>query len=110
MPPITRSLERSEAIFTFGHRNPNILVFVKDAQRQNYSGAKMYSAKNGPAEDDEINELIAGRNYGWPYYSGYADNNRYQYKNWLSATNAPVPRALPPSLNVNSLFRNGSNE
>jgi PQQ-dependent dehydrogenase (s-GDH family) len=85
-------------IYTFGHRNPNSLVFAKNTLQQDYVGAKLYSAENGPAEDDEINELIAGKNYGWPYYSGYADDNRYQYKNWSSATNcagAPSPSLEP---------------
>jgi len=85
-------------IYTFGHRNPNSLVFAKNYLQQNYMGAKLYSAENGPAEDDEINELIAGQNYGWPYISGYQDNNRYQYKNWSSATNctgAAAPSSEP---------------
>ncbi len=74
-------------IYTFGHRNPNSIVFAKNSTQNNYIGAKLYSAENGPAEDDEINQLIAGRNYGWPYFSGYRDDKIYQYKNWSSAAN-----------------------
>lgn len=83
-------------VYSFGHRNPNSLVFAKNGLQQDYSGAKLYSAENGPAEDDELNEIVAGKNYGWPYYSGYQDNERYQYKNWSSATNCAG--AASPSL------------
>lgn len=83
--PVIKSI-RSH-IFTFGHRNPNSLVFQKNGLQKDFSGAKLYSAENGPAEDDEINLLQAGMNYGWPYISGYQDNSRYQYKNWSSASN-----------------------
>ncbi|MDB5201556.1 MAG: C-terminal target protein [Ferruginibacter sp.] len=83
-------------VFTFGHRNPNSLVFAKDAQQKNYASAALYSAENGPAEDDEINKLVAGKNYGWPHISGYRDNIAYQYKNWSSASNCAA--AASPSL------------
>ncbi|MEP6713034.1 MAG: PQQ-dependent sugar dehydrogenase [Ferruginibacter sp.] len=85
-------------IYTFGHRNPNSLVFAKNGIQQDYAGAKFYSAENGPAEDDEINQLFPGKNYGWPYISGYQDNIIYQYKNWSSATNcsgSPAPTVEP---------------
>ncbi|CAN5900126.1 PQQ-dependent sugar dehydrogenase [soil metagenome] len=84
-------------IYTFGHRNPNSLVFAKSGMTP-YVGAKFYSAENGPAEDDEINQLFPGMNYGWPYISGYRDNKIYQYRNWSSAANCssqPSPGSEP---------------
>lgn len=94
--PVIKSIQSH--VYTFGHRNPNSLVFAKNYLQHDFAGAKLYSAENGPAEDDEINELVAGKNYGWPYISGYQDNNRYQYKNWSSGTNclaAPTPGSEP---------------
>jgi aldose sugar dehydrogenase len=92
--PVVKGIQSH--VYTFGHRNPNSLVFAKNYLQQNYAGAKLYSAENGPAEDDEINELIAGQNYGWPYISGFQDNKRYQYKNWSSSSNCNSTAA--PSL------------
>jgi PQQ-dependent dehydrogenase (s-GDH family) len=77
-------------IYSYGHRNPNGLVFAKNGNQQDYMGAKLYSGENGPAEDDELNMILPGKNYGWPYISGYQDNRIYQYKNWSSASNCPV--------------------
>jgi len=85
-------------IYSFGHRNPVGLTFAKDGFQQNYLGAKLYEAENGPATDDEVNEIIAGKNYGWPYWSGLPDDKIYQYKNWSSAANCnalPSPGSEP---------------
>lgn len=94
--PVIKSIKSH--IYTFGHRNPNSIVFAKDGFQNEYAGAKLYSAENGPAEDDEINQLLPGKNYGWPYISGYRDNKIYQYKNWSSASNCasqPSPGSEP---------------
>jgi len=94
--PVIKSI-RSH-VYTFGHRNPNSLVFEKDGSQNDFVGAKFYSAENGPAEDDEINQLYPGKNYGWPYISGFQDNKIYQYRNWSSASNCnsqPSPGSEP---------------
>ena len=82
--PVIKSIKSH--IYTFGHRNPNSIVFAKNGSQQEYAGAKLYSAENGPAEDDEINQLQPGMNYGWPYISGYRDNRIYQYRNWSTSS------------------------
>jgi aldose sugar dehydrogenase len=46
-------------IYTWGHRNPQGLIF--DAQ----SGL-IYETEHGPRGGDELNIIIAHRNYGWP--------------------------------------------
>ncbi|MEM6638970.1 MAG: PQQ-dependent sugar dehydrogenase [Pseudomonadota bacterium] len=48
-------------IFTLGHRNPQGLAVDVD-------GA-VYLHEHGPRGGDEINQLVAGRNYGWPIVS-----------------------------------------
>lgn len=49
----------AKKIFTTGHRNPSG-VYVDD------SSGKVYETEHGPTGGDEINELVHGKNYGWP--------------------------------------------
>jgi PQQ-dependent dehydrogenase (s-GDH family) len=66
-------------IFSYGHRNPQGLVFGPD-------GA-LYSAEHGEKTDDEINLIEAGMNYGWPHVLGYQDDQAYTFGNWSAAAN-----------------------
>lgn len=58
----------SAEIYSYGHRNPLGLAFDE-------AGA-LWSTEMGPAGGDELNLIVAGRNYGWPlasngsHYSG----------------------------------------
>ncbi len=52
-------------IYTLGHRNPQGLVRLPNG--------RIYSSEHGPSNDDEINKIEAGRNYGWPNVEGYCD-------------------------------------
>ncbi|WP_435062085.1 PQQ-dependent sugar dehydrogenase [Halobaculum sp. EA56] len=45
-------------VFTYGHRNPQGLVWLPD-------GTPVVN-EHGPAGRDEINRLVPGGNYGWP--------------------------------------------
>ncbi len=54
-------------IYTYGHRN---------AQGLTYGRGQIYSSEHGPNNDDEVNLLIAGKNYGWPEVEGYCDNRK----------------------------------
>ncbi len=47
--------------WSWGHRNPQGLVFANN---------KLYSSEHGPSNDDEINIIEKGRNYGWPDVHG----------------------------------------
>lgn len=49
-------------VYTLGHRNPQGLDWDR-------SGVAFVS-EHGPNIDDEVNRLVAGRNYGWPMFSG----------------------------------------
>jgi len=55
------------AVFTFGHRNPQGLAFAPD-------GA-LYVTEHGPSDNDEVNRIEAGRNYGWPTVHGFCDGD-----------------------------------
>jgi len=49
----------AHAVYSFGHRNPQGLVYDYDTQQ-------IVSHEHGPAGGDELNYLTAGTNYGWP--------------------------------------------
>jgi glucose/arabinose dehydrogenase len=51
-------------LWSWGHRNPQGLV---------YHNGKLYSSEHGPGDNDEINIIQKGRNYGWPDVHGFCD-------------------------------------
>lgn len=51
-------------VFSTGHRNPQGLFLYNN---------KVYSSEHGPATDDEINIIVADRNYGWPDVEGFCN-------------------------------------
>ena len=52
-------------VYTLGHRNPQGIVQLPNG--------RIYSSEHGPSNDDEINKIEAGRNYGWPNVEGYCN-------------------------------------
>lgn len=50
------------AVYTLGHRNPQGLVRA--------SSGRIYSSEHGASNDDELNLIEVGRNYGWPNVEG----------------------------------------
>jgi glucose/arabinose dehydrogenase len=55
--------------WSWGHRNPQGLVFANN---------KLYSSEHGPSNDDEINIIEKGRNYGWLNVQGFCDQSGEQ--------------------------------
>lgn len=55
--------------WSFGHRNPQGLV---------YANNRLYSSEHGPSNDDEINIIEKGRNYGWPGVHGFCNTSSEQ--------------------------------
>ena len=51
-------------LWTLGHRNAQGLVIAN---------GKIYSSEHGPANDDELNLIEKGRNYGWPNVHGFCN-------------------------------------
>jgi len=68
-------------IYSYGHRNAQGLIQAPDG--------KLYASEHGPSMDDELNLIQAGRNYGWPYVAGYADDRVYVYADWSRSAPAP---------------------
>lgn len=77
-------------IYSYGHRNPQGLVFSADR--------RLYESEHGPSSDDEVNLIDKGRNYGWPHVAGFKDDRGYVYANWSASS--PEPCA---SLKFNTL-------
>ena len=49
--------------FSMGHRNPQGIGFEPGTGR-------VYASEHGPNQNDEINHIRPGLNYGWPCYTG----------------------------------------
>jgi len=86
-------------IYSYGHRNPQGLVFAADG--------KLYESEHGPNTDDEVNLIRAGGNYGWPHVAGYRDDQSYAYANWSASKGMPCGSLtytaypeVPPSVPV----------
>jgi len=67
-------------LWSYGHRNPQGLVFVND---------RLYSSEHGNATDDEINIIQKGRNFGWPNVEGFCNTNGE--KTFCDANNIQEP-------------------
>ncbi len=65
-------------VYTYGHRNPQGLVFIGD---------QLFECEHGPSSDDELNLLQPGGNYGWPHVAGFRDDMGYRYANYSAAPN-----------------------
>jgi glucose/arabinose dehydrogenase len=52
-------------VYTLGHRNPQGLVRA--------TSGRLYSSEHGPNNDDEVNLIEPGRNYGWPNVEGFCN-------------------------------------
>jgi len=50
-------------VWSFGHRHPFRLTFQPGTGR-------LYVTENGPSQDDELNRIVQGGNYGWPLDTG----------------------------------------
>ena len=74
--------------WSWGHRNPQGLVFAK---------GKLYSSEHGPNNDDEINIIEKGRNYGWFNVQGFCDQSSEQ--SFCTANNVAEPiKAWTPTI------------
>ncbi|MEO0468276.1 MAG: PQQ-dependent sugar dehydrogenase [Bacteroidota bacterium] len=56
---------RNSRVWSWGHRNVQGLVRTSDG--------RMYGSEHGLGEDDELNKIEKGHNYGWPNVKGYCN-------------------------------------
>jgi aldose sugar dehydrogenase len=73
--------------YSYGHRNPQGMTFAPD-------GA-LYVTEHGPSDNDEVNRIESGRNYGWPNVHGRCDGDVGQSENsFCSANSVAEPIAM----------------
>jgi glucose/arabinose dehydrogenase len=53
--------------WSYGHRNPQGMTFAPDGS--------LYITEHGPSDNDEVNRIEVGRNYGWPNVHGRCDGD-----------------------------------
>ena len=77
------------AVYSFGHRNPQGLVFHPET-------GELFSTEHGPRDNEEVNRIEAGRNYGWPNVKGYCDGDipGLDEAGFCSAKNVTEPFAV----------------
>jgi glucose/arabinose dehydrogenase len=56
------------AVWSYGHRNPQGLVFHPTT-------GVLYETEHGPSDNDEVNIIRRGGNYGWPTVHGFCDDD-----------------------------------
>jgi glucose/arabinose dehydrogenase len=64
------NLSSTSPVYALGVRDPQGLVF--DAS------GRLYETEFGENENDEINIIVAGGNYGWPTVTGVANDSRFR--------------------------------
>ncbi|MFN3713340.1 MAG: PQQ-dependent sugar dehydrogenase [Alcanivoracaceae bacterium] len=57
--PFVEDDDIDDAIWSYGHRNPQGIALHPD-------GRQIWLHEHGPRGGDEINQVLPGRNYGWP--------------------------------------------
>jgi glucose/arabinose dehydrogenase len=82
-PAIGNPFPDAPEVWTFGHRNPYGLTFD--------GTGRLWSHEMGPRGGDELNMIVAGRNYGWPLVS----EGRH-YSGWAIPAHATRPEFAPP--------------
>jgi glucose/arabinose dehydrogenase len=58
----------NSAVWSYGHRNGQGLVFHP-------ATGVLYETEHGPSDNDEVNIIRRGGNYGWPTVHGFCDDD-----------------------------------
>lgn len=96
--PFVNDPKARPEIWSYGHRNPQGLVFDPDSQC-------LWSIEHGPRGGDEINLIQKGQNYGWPvlsygreYMLPFAVGAGVEREGMVSPVKVYVPSIAPSSL------------
>ncbi|MEX1222190.1 MAG: PQQ-dependent sugar dehydrogenase [Idiomarina sp.] len=84
--PLVGQAAAKAEIFTYGHRNSQGLVW-------NSTTNNILSHEHGPRGGDEVNQLVAGNNYGWPIATFGLD-----YTGAVVSPYQRLPQVTPPLL------------
>lgn len=60
----------AQKVFSYGHRNSYGFTFHPQTN-------DLWESENGPSDNDEVNRVVRGGNYGWPIVGGIAGNPSY---------------------------------
>ena len=90
--PFVGKPEHKPEIFSYGHRNPQGLAFHPDT-------GVLWETEHGPQGGDEVNNIQAGKNYGWPiasYGREYAPNGAVVSEHpWKEGIEEPMMLWVP---------------
>lgn len=79
-------------VYSYGHRNPQGLVFQPGTNR-------LFEVEHGPSDNDEVNVITAGGNYGWPTVHGFCDDDVGAERAFCQANAVVEPiRAWTPTI------------
>jgi glucose/arabinose dehydrogenase len=84
------------AIWSWGHRNGQGLVF---------HDGKLYETEHGPGENDEVNRIERGGNYGWPNARGISPLTSWTPTVAITGADFHRGALLATSLNGRTLWR-----
>ncbi len=75
------------AVWSYGHRNAQGLAF--------HSNGRLFSSEHGDASEDEVNRIVKGGNYGWPFIEGrcntFSEHEKCDNMNLLEPLTAYSP-------------------
>lgn len=84
--PAPGNPQEGSPVWSMGHRNVQGLAF-DDQER-------LWATEFGQSTWDELNLVLEGRNYGWPYVEGEGDLEEYRNPHVTWATNDASPSGL----------------
>ncbi|CAM3847837.1 PQQ-dependent sugar dehydrogenase [Mesobacillus thioparans] len=73
-------------VYSYGHRNPQGIAWSEDGT--------MYASEHGPSAHDEINQIEAGKNYGWPEITGDKTNQGMETPIFQSSSDTWAPSGM----------------
>lgn len=85
-PFFSNANPNAKKVFSLGHRNSYGFTF------HGHTG-HLWETENGPGDNDEINRVVSGGNYGWPTVGGIANN-----PNFLNPILAYTPTIAPTGI------------
>ena len=81
-------------VYSYGHRNPQGIVFHPET-------GELYIAEHGPRDNDEVNRVRKGGNYGWPDVHGFCDGDTRGEEAFCRSNNVLEPvTAWTPTVGV----------
>lgn len=92
--PFVKTAGAKKSIWSYGHRNPQGLVYDKENNR-------IWSIEHGPRGGDELNLIGKGNNYGWPLtcyginYDGTILTDKKEMPGVTNPTHYWVPSIAP---------------